>query len=79
MRGKHELTPWGRRVKIRLFEMGMTASELCRQLQERGFRTSWTTLSGMLHGYRSGCRFADVVGEINRILGIGDDDVVRSA
>lgn len=79
MDGKHELTPWGKLVKIRLLEQGLTLSSLRRQLLSMGIRTSATTLSGMLHGYRSGCRFADVVSEINRILDIPDEDAACSA
>lgn len=76
---KHALTPWGKLVKLRLLEKDMTLVELRAQLQSMGMHPAKVTLIGMMRGYRSGQRSADVTAAINRILGIDEDEAVRPA
>ena len=49
MRQTSEITPFGRRVKIRLLEMNMDARELARRVG-----TSPVQISRILHGKRPG-------------------------
>ena len=49
MRHTSEITPFGRRVKIRLLEMNMDARELARRVG-----TSPVQISRILHGKRPG-------------------------
>lgn len=59
---KMKLTPFGKKVKKRLIDMGMTQTELAALL---GVNKVYVTM--ILYGQRSGKKYQ---GEIMRILGI---------
>lgn len=61
---KSTLTSYGKEVKCRLIELNMTQQELADMVG-----TSKQYLGKILHGLRSGTKY---VGEINRILGLGN-------
>ena len=63
----HPLTPWGRKVKMRLVELGLTANDLIDALKSNGIKVSRATVSGLLHGYR-GSRSEYLMRIIDEIL-----------
>ena len=65
MRQTSEITPFGRRVKIRLLEMNMDARELARRVG-----TSPVQISRILHGKRPG---REQIPRIAQVLGIEVD------
>ena len=71
MRQTSEITPFGRRVKIRLLEMNMDARELARRVG-----TSPVQISRILHGKRPG---REQIPKIASELGIELDENQRDA
>lgn len=70
MRGqKRKLTPWGKAVMHALIDRDLDTGGLADLLRERGFRTSRTTVIGMMRGYR-GKRSDREFAAINEILAI---------
>lgn len=70
MRGpKRKLTPWGKAVTHALIDRDLDTGDLADLLRERGFRTSRTTVIGMMRGYR-GKRSDREFAAINEILEI---------
>ena len=69
MRQTSEITPFGRRVKIRLLEMNMDARELARRVG-----TSPVQISRILHGKRPG---REQITRIAQVLGIEVDDTEK--
>ena len=69
MRQTSEITPFGRRVKIRLLEMNMDARELARRVG-----TSPVQISRILHGTRPG---REQIPRIAQVLGIEVDDTEK--
>ena len=67
MAKNHPLTPWGKKVKIRLLELGLTANDLVEILKGRGIKTCRATVSGLLHGYR-GSRSEELRTAIDKVL-----------
>ena len=65
MRQTSEITPFGRRVKIRLLELNMDARELARRVG-----TSPVQISRILHGKRPG---REQIPRIAQVLGIEVD------
>ncbi|MDO5377686.1 MAG: helix-turn-helix transcriptional regulator [Clostridia bacterium] len=62
MRNTSEITPFGRRVKIRLLELDMDAKELAEQVG-----TSPVQISRILHGKRPGRK---QIPKIAKVLGL---------
>lgn len=62
MRNTSEITPFGRRVKIRLLELDMDAKELAAQVG-----TSPVQISRILHGKRPG---HEQIPKIAKVLGL---------
>ena len=71
MRHTSEITPFGRRVKIRLLEMNMDARELARRVG-----TSPVQISRILHGKRPG---REQIPKIASELGIELNDSQQEA
>jgi len=68
---KRKLTPFGKVVKKRLIDKGMTQAELALKIG-----TSRMYLNLILHGDRSGEKYRD---EIMKVLGINSEDFKLSA
>lgn len=63
----NDITPFGRRVKIRLLELGMDARELAAAVG-----TSEVQISRIIHGKRPG---HDQIPRIAEVLGIPRDEI----
>ncbi len=71
MRGASDITPFGRRVKIRLLELGMDARELAAAVG-----TSEVQISRIIHGKRPG---HDQIPRIADVLGIPQEEIEHAA